>query len=241
MQLLRTYHVHETTLPWASLKIHKGHTKVNVKLVQYFDVKNIPINLQHVKAIYEQLLHSQGSRCHPLPIRLQAQATTIPLQPKGAEGSKGVMFSNIKAFLHVWRTRTDEISSKWRASTNCNEGPKPWIVYDGVELKIILMSPIYGTFRSHHWGWRMLVGHQFCHLLGNQILPTLRMLSKSKSYTKSSPSTYLGLFRSHHWQCRIWGEGHTDFAIFDRGVASILCPYSNRLLPRFCQNLKGET
>ncbi len=79
-------HVHKTTLPWASLKIHKGHTKVNVKLVQDFDVEKILINLQHDKAIYEQLLHSQSSGCRLSPICPSAQATTIPLQPKGAEG-----------------------------------------------------------------------------------------------------------------------------------------------------------
>ncbi len=59
---MRTYHVHKTTLPWVSLKIHKGHTKVNVKLVQDFDIENIPINLQHY--IYEQLSHSQDAARH---------------------------------------------------------------------------------------------------------------------------------------------------------------------------------
>ncbi len=83
---MRSYHVYKTTLQLASLKIHKGHTKVNVKFVQDFDVENIPINLQHDKAICEQLLHSQGSRCSPSPIRLHAKATTIPLQPKHAKG-----------------------------------------------------------------------------------------------------------------------------------------------------------
>ncbi len=85
MQLLRAYHVHKTTRPWASLKVHKGHTKVNVQLVRDFDVENIPINLQHNKAIYEQLLRSQGSGYHLPPICLPAQATTIPFHPKGAE------------------------------------------------------------------------------------------------------------------------------------------------------------
>ncbi len=47
MQLLRSQRVHKATWPWASLKIHKGHTKVNVKLFRDFDVENIPINLQH--------------------------------------------------------------------------------------------------------------------------------------------------------------------------------------------------
>ncbi len=37
------------------------------KLVQDFDVENIAINLQHDKAIYEELLCSQGSRYCPPP------------------------------------------------------------------------------------------------------------------------------------------------------------------------------
>ncbi len=86
MQLLRTYHVLKTTWPWTSLKVHEGHTKVNVKLVQDFDVENIPINLQHHKAIYEELSCSQGSGHYPPSVCLPAQAMTIPLQPKGAEG-----------------------------------------------------------------------------------------------------------------------------------------------------------
>ncbi len=99
IQLLRTYHVHKTTLPWASLKIHKGHTKVIVKLVQDFDVENIPINLQHY--IYEQLLHSQGSGCGLSTIRLPAQATTIPSSLRGLRGKKVSCFQTSRPFLCV--------------------------------------------------------------------------------------------------------------------------------------------
>ncbi len=60
--------------------------KVNVKLIQYFDVENISVNLQHDKAIYEELSCSQGSGRCPTPIHLPTKATTIPLQPKGAKG-----------------------------------------------------------------------------------------------------------------------------------------------------------
>ncbi len=38
-----------------------------------------------------------------------------------------------------------------------------------------------------------------------------------------------------------WGGGHKYFAIFDRGAASRFCQISNRVLHKFCQNLKGET
>ncbi len=47
VQLLRTYSVHKTTWPWASLNFQKGHTKVNVELVRDFDLGKIAIKLQH--------------------------------------------------------------------------------------------------------------------------------------------------------------------------------------------------
>ncbi len=59
------------------------------------------------------------------------------------------------------------------------KGHKLWIMYDGAELKIILMRHIYGTFQKSSLGWRILVGHRFCHLLGYQILLILQMLPKS--------------------------------------------------------------
>ncbi len=82
-RFLRSYWVHRAVWQWASLKVQKGHTKVNIKLIRGFDVENIVLTLKY-DTIYEELLHSQGStRCHP-PIALQhAQAITIPLQPMG--------------------------------------------------------------------------------------------------------------------------------------------------------------
>ncbi len=47
MQFLQSYRVHKAAWPWASLKVQKGHTKVNVKLVRDFYVENIHIKLQH--------------------------------------------------------------------------------------------------------------------------------------------------------------------------------------------------
>ncbi len=40
---------------WGSLKVQNGHTKVNIKLIQDFDVENTTIKLQLDKAIYEEL------------------------------------------------------------------------------------------------------------------------------------------------------------------------------------------
>ncbi len=42
---------------WSRLKVQKGHTKVNIKLIQDFDVKKITVNLENT----EELSHSQGS------------------------------------------------------------------------------------------------------------------------------------------------------------------------------------
>ncbi len=46
-QLLQSYRVHKAAWAWASLKVWKGHTKFNIKLVRNFYVKNIHVNLQH--------------------------------------------------------------------------------------------------------------------------------------------------------------------------------------------------
>ncbi len=54
LQFLRSYRVHKTS-PWASLQVHKDHTKVNIELIRYVNVENIPIKLQH---LYWQYLRS---------------------------------------------------------------------------------------------------------------------------------------------------------------------------------------
>ncbi len=46
-QFLQSYSIHKAAWPWASLKVQKGHTKINVKLVRDVDVENIPIKLQY--------------------------------------------------------------------------------------------------------------------------------------------------------------------------------------------------
>ncbi len=46
-QLLQSYRVHNAACPWTSLKVQKGHTKVNVEPVRDLYVENIHVKLQH--------------------------------------------------------------------------------------------------------------------------------------------------------------------------------------------------
>ncbi len=46
MKLLRSWRVHKATWPWASLKVQKGHIKVNIELIQDVYVENTTIKLQ---------------------------------------------------------------------------------------------------------------------------------------------------------------------------------------------------
>ncbi len=146
IQLLRTYHVHKTTWPWASLKVHKCHMKVNVKLIQYFDVDNITINL-HDKAIY--CVHRVPDAARHLSACLPRQRQ-YPSSLRGLRGKKVSCFQTsrafFEAFLHVWSTR------RWRTNTNCNEGPQTvGHVWWGWAKKI-LMRHIYGTFQKSSLG-----------------------------------------------------------------------------------------
>ncbi len=45
-QYLRSYRVHKAAWPWASLKVQKCHTKINIELIRDFDVENTTIMLQ---------------------------------------------------------------------------------------------------------------------------------------------------------------------------------------------------
>ncbi len=70
-KFLQSYRVHKAAWPWASLKVQKGHTKVNVELVRAFDVENIHVKLQHdTVTIYEELSRSECSG-HSLPRQWQ--------------------------------------------------------------------------------------------------------------------------------------------------------------------------
>ncbi len=39
-QFLQSYRFHKAAWPWASLKVQKGHTKINIELIHDFDVEN---------------------------------------------------------------------------------------------------------------------------------------------------------------------------------------------------------
>ncbi len=56
-QYLRSHCFHKAAWPWASFKVQKGHTKVNIKLIWDYDVEYTTIKLQ---LDTEELLHSQG-------------------------------------------------------------------------------------------------------------------------------------------------------------------------------------
>ncbi len=45
-QFLQSYHFHKAAWPWASFKVQKGHTKINIELIRDFDVENSTIKLQ---------------------------------------------------------------------------------------------------------------------------------------------------------------------------------------------------
>ncbi len=45
-QFLQSYRFHKAAWPWASLKVQKGHTKINIELIRDLDVENTTIKLQ---------------------------------------------------------------------------------------------------------------------------------------------------------------------------------------------------
>ncbi len=46
LQFLQSYRFLKAAWPWASLKVRKGHTKINIELIRDFDVENTTIKLQ---------------------------------------------------------------------------------------------------------------------------------------------------------------------------------------------------
>ncbi len=123
------------------------------------------------------------------------------------------------------------------------KGLKPWIMYDGAELKIIFIRHIYGTCLEvitggggFEWGTNFAIywATRFCQ--SSRFCQNLKVIHNPH--------------QAYMWDCsgvitgRVGFEGEGDTQIlpfFDRGAASILCIYSNSVLPRFCQNLKEET
>ncbi len=147
MQLLRTYHVHKTIWPWASLKIHKGHTKVNVKLIRDFDVDHITINLQHDKPIY----------CvHRVPDAARHLSTYPPMQQhypsslRGLSVKKVSCFQTSRPFFRLFFMCEAQELMRFHQDGGPTlivmKGHKLWIMYDGADVKIILMRHICRTF-----------------------------------------------------------------------------------------------
>ncbi len=85
-QFLQSYHVHKAAWPWASLKVQKGHTKVNVELVQTFYVENIHVKLQHDTGNLWRVI--ELTRFQTPPAHPPAQATTILFSLRGLRGKK---------------------------------------------------------------------------------------------------------------------------------------------------------
>ncbi len=88
MQLLWSYRVHKTAWPWTSLKVQKGHTKVNFKLIWDFDVANIPIKLEHDTGNLQWSMKSYRVYKVQDADRPPTQAKTITIQPKGLRRKK---------------------------------------------------------------------------------------------------------------------------------------------------------
>ncbi len=94
-QFLKSYSVQKAAWPWASLKVWKGHTKVNVELVRDFYVENIHVKLQHDTGNLRTVI--AFTRFRTLPTTRwppPAQATTIPFTQRGLRSKKVVMFTS---------------------------------------------------------------------------------------------------------------------------------------------------
>ncbi len=81
-QFLLRYCVHKAAWWWASLKVQKGHTKVNVELIRDLYVQNIHVKLQHNTGNLRRVIAFTRFQTPP------AQATTIPFSLRGLRGKK---------------------------------------------------------------------------------------------------------------------------------------------------------
>ncbi len=79
-QFLQSYRFHKAAWPWASLKVQKGHTKVNVELVQDFYVEIIHVKLQHDTGNLWRVIAFTRFWTPP------TQATTIAFSLRGLRG-----------------------------------------------------------------------------------------------------------------------------------------------------------
>ncbi len=83
-QFLQSSCVHKAALPWSSLKVQKGHTKVNVEVVRDSYVENIHVKLHDTGNLWRVIAFTRF-RTPP------AQATTIPFSLRGLRGKNGKM------------------------------------------------------------------------------------------------------------------------------------------------------
>ncbi len=82
-KFLQSYSVHKGAWPWASLKVRKGQTKVNVELVRDFYAENIDIKLQHDTGNLRRVIAFTRFRTAPA-----SPCNDNTLQPKGLMGKK---------------------------------------------------------------------------------------------------------------------------------------------------------
>ncbi len=93
-QFLQSYRVHKTARSWASLKVQKGHTKVNVELVWDFYVENIHVKLHDIGNLWKVMFTrssqmmiawkfinvTQRSRSNLVEIIMSRTSLPVPLQ-----------------------------------------------------------------------------------------------------------------------------------------------------------------
>ncbi len=96
MQFLRSYRVHKATWPWASLKVWICHTKVNIELIQDFDVENTSFTLQLDRTIYEKRV-TQRSTSTLAEILMSRTSLPVHLQHNSGK------FSGIIIFTRSWK------------------------------------------------------------------------------------------------------------------------------------------
>ncbi len=86
MQFQSSYQNYKTVWPSARVKVPKGYTKVCIKLIWNFYVKNISASLQYNKETLEELSHSQHNLCessdkYQCPIYLRFTRIKLPQSP----------------------------------------------------------------------------------------------------------------------------------------------------------------
>ncbi len=118
---------------WKFKKVTQRSTSNSFKILVY---RILLSSYNLIQAIYEELSCSQSLRAiyciHRVPDAARHLSACWPRQRQYTSSLRGLRGKNVscfqtsrpffEAFLRVWSTRTDEISSRW--STNCNERPK---------------------------------------------------------------------------------------------------------------------